>query len=56
VFQRYTLADGNGKEPKAFKTEWVTEKDGFLYVGSIGKEWVVKGVTLPIIDMCLEMF
>ncbi|GAB6020403.1 hypothetical protein CHUAL_003104 [Chamberlinius hualienensis] len=33
------LADGNGKETKGFKSEWATVKDGFLYVGGLGKEW-----------------
>eukprot|EP00051_Salpingoeca_urceolata_P028439 m.486887 g.486887 ORF g.486887 m.486887 type:complete len:512 (+) comp24656_c0_seq1:371-1906(+) len=40
VFQRYALADGNGDEPKPFKNEWATVKDGRLWVGSIGKEWI----------------
>ncbi len=35
-----------GRHPKPFKTEWATEKDGLLYLGSIGKEWVVNGVPL----------
>jgi len=39
VFQRYAVADGNGDEPKPFKSEWATTKDGLLWVGSIGKEW-----------------
>jgi len=59
VFQRYALADGNGKEPKPFKVEWATEKDGFLYIGSIGKEWIVNGKLLhtnaewvKVIDKC----
>lgn len=39
VFQRYAVADGNGDEPKPFKSEWATTKDGVLWVGSIGKEW-----------------
>ncbi|KAL6064806.1 Soluble calcium-activated nucleotidase 1 [Balamuthia mandrillaris] len=43
MFQRHALADGNGKEPKPFKTEWATVKDDLLYLGSIGKEWVVDG-------------
>ncbi|XP_060562090.1 soluble calcium-activated nucleotidase 1-like [Ruditapes philippinarum] len=33
------LSDGNGKEPKGFKCEWATVKDGRLYIGGLGKEW-----------------
>lgn len=33
-----------GRHPKPYKTEWATEKDELLYLGSIGKEWVVNGV------------
>lgn len=33
------LSDGNGREPKGFKCEWATVKDGRLYVGGLGKEW-----------------
>ncbi|GJD09783.1 Apyrase [Galdieria sulphuraria] len=35
---RYVLPDGNGNEVKGFKGEWMTVKDGFLYVGSHGRE------------------
>ncbi|KRY37478.1 Soluble calcium-activated nucleotidase 1 [Trichinella spiralis] len=33
------LADGDGEQPKGFKAEWMTVKNGMLYVGGIGKEW-----------------
>lgn len=33
------LIDGDGTGNKGFKGEWMTEKDGLLYVGSLGKEW-----------------
>jgi soluble calcium-activated nucleotidase 1 len=46
VFQRYALADGNGKESKPFKAEWATLKDDLLYIGSIGKEWTRNGEIL----------
>ncbi|ELR20848.1 Ca2+dependent endoplasmic reticulum nucleoside diphosphatase isoform 3, putative [Acanthamoeba castellanii str. Neff] len=46
AFPRHAIADGNGRHPKPFKTEWATEKDGLLYLGSIGKEWVVNGEAL----------
>lgn len=29
--------DGNGRTSKGFKIEWMTVKDGILYVGSMGK-------------------
>jgi hypothetical protein len=43
VFQRHMITDGNGDEPKPFKIEWATVKDGLLYIGSIGLEWVENG-------------
>ncbi|XP_022207722.2 soluble calcium-activated nucleotidase 1 [Nilaparvata lugens] len=33
------LIDGNGHTDKGFKSEWATVKDGWLYVGGMGKEW-----------------
>eukprot|EP00002_Diphylleia_rotans_P001395 TRINITY_DN1078_c0_g1_i1.p1 TRINITY_DN1078_c0_g1~~TRINITY_DN1078_c0_g1_i1.p1 ORF type:complete len:359 (+),score=86.77 TRINITY_DN1078_c0_g1_i1:53-1129(+) len=36
---RYILMDGDGKSGKGYKSEWATIKDGYLYVGSMGKEW-----------------
>jgi soluble calcium-activated nucleotidase 1 len=44
VETRALLATGDGATGKAaFKSEWSTKKDGLLYVGSMGKEWVVDG-------------
>jgi len=43
----YILMDGNGHSSKGFKIEWSTVKDGKLYVGSMGKEWVAQGVVKP---------
>jgi soluble calcium-activated nucleotidase 1 len=40
----YILADGDGTDEKGFKAEWMTVKDGLLYVGSMGKEWIQNGV------------
>merc|ERR1711871_955622 len=40
IFQRWALADGNGEVNRPFKSEWSTVKDGLLWVGSVGKEWV----------------
>jgi len=39
AFQRLALADGNGRSMKPFKAEWATVKDGYLFVGSMGREW-----------------
>ena len=36
------LQDGDGLETKGFKGEWMTVKDGALYVGGLGKEWTTK--------------
>eukprot|EP00172_Hildenbrandia_rubra_P003504 Plantae.Rhodophyta-Hildenbrandia_rubra.ctg5703.p2 GENE.Plantae.Rhodophyta-Hildenbrandia_rubra.ctg5703~~Plantae.Rhodophyta-Hildenbrandia_rubra.ctg5703.p2 ORF type:complete len:466 (-),score=65.40 Plantae.Rhodophyta-Hildenbrandia_rubra.ctg5703:690-2087(-) len=38
VVKRLTLVDGNGDGYHAFKAEWMTVKDGNLYVGSHGRE------------------
>ncbi|KAM3727478.1 Apyrase apy-1 [Dirofilaria immitis] len=39
------LSDGAGNTTKGFKGEWMTVKDGNLYVGGLGKEWTTeKGV------------
>ncbi|GJQ14454.1 hypothetical protein GpartN1_g6245.t1 [Galdieria partita] len=35
---RYVLPDGNGNDVKGFKGEWMTVKDGYLYVGGHGRE------------------
>lgn len=40
---RYILPNGDGyTESKGFKCEWITVKDGHMYVGSIGKEYNYK--------------
>ncbi|XP_067935997.1 apyrase apy-1-like [Watersipora subatra] len=33
------LSDGPGNSTKGFKCEWASVKDGYLYVGGLGKEW-----------------
>jgi len=38
VATRYVLPDGDGNEVKGFKGEWMTVKDGCLYVGGHGRE------------------
>jgi soluble calcium-activated nucleotidase 1 len=43
IFQRHLITDGNGDEPKPFKSEWATVKDGLLFIGSFGLEWIEKG-------------
>jgi len=44
----YILMDGDGQKNKGFKCEWSTVKDGKLYIGSMGKEWVQDGVVKSI--------
>jgi soluble calcium-activated nucleotidase 1 len=39
VVPRQILMDGDGDSDKGFKGEWLTVKDGSLYVGGMGKEW-----------------
>jgi len=34
------FADGDGEQPKPFKSEWATVKDGLLWVGSMGRPYV----------------
>mmetsp|Transcript_18371 Transcript_18371/g.46629 ORF Transcript_18371/g.46629 Transcript_18371/m.46629 type:complete len:369 (+) Transcript_18371:87-1193(+) len=36
---RFILMEGDGNNSKGQKTEWATEKDGRLYVGSFGKPY-----------------
>ena len=33
------LSDGDGHAAKGFKGEWMTAKNGVLYVGGLGKLW-----------------
>ncbi|XP_077976169.1 soluble calcium-activated nucleotidase 1-like [Styela clava] len=37
---RVILSDGDGNQAKGFKGEWLTIKDGMLYVGGHGREFV----------------
>ena len=34
--------DGDGNSEKGFKSEWMTVKDGSLFIGGLGKEWTTK--------------
>eukprot|EP00698_Gefionella_okellyi_P010326 TRINITY_DN2674_c0_g1_i1.p1 TRINITY_DN2674_c0_g1~~TRINITY_DN2674_c0_g1_i1.p1 ORF type:complete len:396 (+),score=80.19 TRINITY_DN2674_c0_g1_i1:73-1188(+) len=43
VVARFILPNGDGHTDKGFKCEWMTVKDGLLYVGSTGKEWTQNG-------------
>lgn len=36
------LMDGDGSTTKGFKCEWMTVKDGALFIGGLGKEWTTK--------------
>uniref|UniRef100_A0A0R3RXB0 Apyrase n=1 Tax=Elaeophora elaphi TaxID=1147741 RepID=A0A0R3RXB0_9BILA len=41
------LSDGAGNTTKGFKGEWMTVRDGNLYVGGLGKEWTTtKGILI----------
>lgn len=44
VVPRYVLSEGNGKTSKGMKIEWLAVRDGVLWVGSFGKEFVSNGV------------
>ena len=46
VLQRYAIADGDGEQPKAFKSEWATVKDGLVWVGSMGRPYVLDDGTV----------
>lgn len=35
------LFDGDGIVEKGFKVEWLVVKDEYLYVGGLGKEWMI---------------
>ena len=41
---RHILSEGDGMSSKGMKIEWLTVKDGLLWVGSFGKEFVSNGV------------
>ena len=43
VIPRFILTEGDGTQAKGQKTEWATIKDGRLYVGSFGKEYILPG-------------
>ncbi|OII73052.1 uncharacterized protein cubi_02283 [Cryptosporidium ubiquitum] len=44
VSPRYILSEGNGKTSKGMKIEWLAVRDGVLWVGSFGKEFVSNGI------------
>lgn len=40
LIPRHIISEGDGKSSsKGMKIEWVTEKDGRLWIGSFGKEY-----------------
>eukprot|EP01062_Namystynia_karyoxenos_P034850 TRINITY_DN2551_c0_g1_i1.p1 TRINITY_DN2551_c0_g1~~TRINITY_DN2551_c0_g1_i1.p1 ORF type:complete len:474 (+),score=136.89 TRINITY_DN2551_c0_g1_i1:67-1488(+) len=43
LYPRWILAGGDGNTERPFKCEWMATKDGLLYIGSVGKEWVEGG-------------
>jgi len=40
------MMHGNGEVSKGFKGEWITEKDGVMYIGSHGNEWAGRDGTI----------
>ncbi|TRY51278.1 Apyrase [Cryptosporidium tyzzeri] len=44
VAPRYILSEGNGRTAKGMKIEWFAVRDGILWVGSFGKEFVSNGI------------
>jgi len=46
--------DGDGSKSKGFKVEWSTVKEGKLFVGSMGKEWIQEGVVKSIDPMWVK--
>lgn len=47
MFPWQILADGNGLNEKGFKAEWMTVKDNYLFVGGMGKEYVLADGSIP---------
>jgi hypothetical protein len=43
IFPRFILADGDGREQRTIKGEWMAAQGSRLVVGSHGKEWVENG-------------
>eukprot|EP01064_Diplonema_japonicum_P016142 TRINITY_DN24155_c0_g1_i1.p1 TRINITY_DN24155_c0_g1~~TRINITY_DN24155_c0_g1_i1.p1 ORF type:complete len:402 (+),score=79.60 TRINITY_DN24155_c0_g1_i1:56-1207(+) len=43
LYPRHILAGGDGNTERPFKCEWMATKEGRLYIGSIGKEWIENG-------------
>jgi len=43
VVPLYILSNGDGKTDKPLKCEWMTVVDDLLYIGSLGKEYVIDG-------------
>ena len=39
VVLRFVITEGAGDTDKGMKWEWASEKDGSLYLGSMGKEY-----------------
>lgn len=51
AFPRYKLATGDGNRERPHKSEWATVKDGALYVGSFGMEWLSSNGSIEHRDM-----
>jgi len=50
----HIFMDGDGVRDKGFKGEWSTVKDGKLYIGSIGKEWMQDGIVKNVDPMWVK--
>lgn len=46
VVPRFFITEGNGETDKGMKWEWATVKDGELFLGSMGKEFIRKDGTV----------
>ncbi|KAF7457796.1 Apyrase family protein [Cryptosporidium felis] len=44
IAPRYVLSEGDGRGNKGMKIEWFTVRDGVLWIGSFGKEFVSNGI------------
>ncbi len=43
IYPRYILADGDGREQRTLKAEWIASQGHRVLIGSHGKEWVEDG-------------
>ena len=53
VAPRYVVTEGEGDTDKGMKWEWSTTKDGFLYMGSMGKEYTNPDGSVANVRLCV---